>query len=811
MLHSASKGLVLRSVALYLICLLFQPLIARSQSIPPPRSVEAIASSETTISVYWLPSTDPDATGYIVERDGMKVAELPPNAGEFDDTGLTAGSTYTFTVRTVKNSATSVDRAYRERTFDQWPSALARAPHAIPVKSYDVVVTQASTGGVAAAIEAARRGLKVALIEPTTRVGGMPANGLSATDLRRVEHESGFFVRFKNRVRELYASEGIKATGISYEPRVAHQAMKSLLYEVPGITLFRRARPVRVRSHPLVDAVLQTHIDSVVIEELGSDCNPTGRRAELRAKIFVDSTDCGDIAAWAGAPFRLGREARSRREPHNGVIYYDRAHDRALPGSTGAADNRIMAYTYLLTVKDYGPGSDKTIPKPRGYRKEEFTHSPAWKDSWAVTSGRMPGDKLELNQHPQGGDIQQINYQYPVGNYRERTRIEALYHDHVLAYLYYIQTELGQKQIGLPDDEYRDTGGFPPLLYVREGRRIIGDQTPDETDITEATSFTRPESIGIGDYPMDSHAVRPKTDWNTPDMGEGEWWLYKETPVHQLPIGVMIPRTLDNVFVTTAVSSTHVSFGTYRLEPVRMAFGQAAGIAAELCIRFNLSAHNVPARQIQDELLPHADNPLGNAAVKLTYYPDVSSESAAYQAIEYLTAHGIRLPGDSFKPSAVTTRAELAAVLTQLASRCVTMDVAAEPYAMQAYLGLPADRTVLDAIRTTGASDDPVNRAEFAHWLARLFPHQVDANISRVSHYSDITDELIEHDGDALYAMGIDSVLWDSWKAMTPGGKIKFDAEAIITHEQLYASLYIAQIGIGPLFDDLPSEVAARR
>ena len=318
--------------------------------------------------------------------------------------------------------------------------------------------------------------------------------------------------------------------------------------------------------------------------------HPTGRRAELRAKVFVDATDCGDIAAWAGAPFRLGREARSRREPHNGVIYYDRANDRTLPGSTGAADHRIMAYTYLLTVKDYGAGADKTIPKPPGYRKEDFIHSPAWKQSWAVTAGRMPGNKLELNQHPEGGDIQEINYKYPVAGYRERDRIEALYRNHVLAYLYYIQTELGQKQVGLPDDEYRDTGGFPPLLYVREGRRIIGDQLPDETDITGAGAFTRPESIGIGDYPMDSHAVRPKTNWTTPDMGEGEWWLYRETPVHQLPIGVMIPRTLDNLFVTSAVSSTHVSFGTYRLEPVRMAFGQAAGIAAELCIRFHLSS-----------------------------------------------------------------------------------------------------------------------------------------------------------------------------------------------------------------------------
>ena len=79
----------------------------------------------------------------------------------------------------------------------------------------------------------------------------MPSNGLSATDLRRPEHESGFFVRFKNRVRDLYAAEGVKATGINYEPRIAQQAMRSLLYEITGLTLFRRARPVSVRRHEI--------------------------------------------------------------------------------------------------------------------------------------------------------------------------------------------------------------------------------------------------------------------------------------------------------------------------------------------------------------------------------------------------------------------------------------------------------------------------------------------------------------------------------------------------------------------------------
>ncbi|MCW3055642.1 MAG: Pyruvate/2-oxoglutarate dehydrogenase, partial [Chthonomonadales bacterium] len=499
-----------------------------AQTVAAPRSFEAIATAPTEIHCYWLPAAG--ATGYRVQRDGQAVATLDANAQEFADRGLAPNSVHHYTVQALQGESASSPRDYVERTFAPFPiTAAEKRP--LPTAAFDVVIVQASTGGVAAAIEAGRRGLKVALVESTTRLGGMPVNGLSATDLRKPQYASGFFVRFRDRVKALYAAEGVKTDGTKYEPRMAHQAMKSLLYEAPNITVWRRMRLKSVQTLPSQAESTRRRVESVVVEELNAEGLPTGRRAQLNAKVFIDATDCGDLAAWAGAPYRVGREPRTPEEPHNGVIYYDRAHDKALPGSTGKGDRRIQAYAYLFVVKDYGPNVDKTLPQPPpGYRKEDFIHSPGWKDSWAYTSGSMPGSKYELNQHPQGGDIQGINYGYPEAGYAERARLEKLHKDRVLGYLYYIQTVLGQKSLGLPDDEYRDTGGFPPLLYVREGRRILGEQLPQEQDISDARNITRPESIGLGDYPMDSHAVRPKTDWTTPDMGEGEWWLYQHTP-----------------------------------------------------------------------------------------------------------------------------------------------------------------------------------------------------------------------------------------------------------------------------------------
>jgi len=675
--------------------------------------------------------------------------------------------------------------------------------------TYDVVVVQASSGGVAAAIEAGRRGLRTALIEPTTRVGGMPVNGLSATDLRRGEHASGLLTRFRDRVKQLYAAEGVTTNGLQYEPRIAHQAMKSLLYEAPNVTLLRHARLSGVRMRPESDS---RRVQSVEIEELNASGEPTGRKAQLTAKVFVDATDCGDLAAAAHAPYRIGREQRSAQEPHNGVIYYDRKNDKALPGSTGKGDRRIQAYSYLVTVKDYGPGADKTIPMPPGYKKEDFIHTPAWKESWAVTSGKMPNGKYELNQHPQGGDIQEINYHYPEGSYQERARVEKLYRDHGLAYLYYIQTEQGQKQIGLPDDEYRDSGGFPPLLYVREGRRIIGEQLPVEADITKTAERTHPESIGLGDYPMDSHAVRKKTDWTTPDMGEGEWWLYQYTPTHELPLGVIVPKALDNVFVTTAVSSTHVSFGTYRLEPVRMAFGQAAAIAAELCIRYGLPAREVPARQIQEELLPRFSNPYGDTDVMLTYFSDVKASNPHYLAIHYLAARGLRPKGETFKPEAPTTRGELVQWLTLLADRS-----APEPkvisrghggsavieQAFVPYMGLPADRKALAELRAIGSQDAIATRAEIAYWLTKVLPKPAG---QRKHRYSDISALSPQNQTaiDRLADLGTDSILWDSWSAFAPDGSLLFRPNDLLRHDDTFATLYLAQIGLGPSFNDNP-------
>ena len=734
---------------------------------------------------------------------------LPADVITYSDVNLQPNSLHRYNVRAISGDGSyQQGNEYLERTF----------PVLADKTNCDVLVVGATTAGITAAITASRYGLKVVLIEETRRLGGMPVNGLGSTDLRRQSNSSGFFEEFRTRVQRLYG----QGDGLRYEPRVAHQAIKEMLWSVPDLLVYRQVRPVKVYKK-------DGRILSVTAEEL-----PAGRIVHFIPRLVVDATDCGDVAAWAGAPFRVGREARSAREPHAGEIFYDRAGDRPVKGSTGKADKRVQSYAYLMTVKDYGLNADKTIPKPDGYDPKKYEHAPAFMTSWAITSGELPGKKYEVNQHPQGSDLQGVNYNYPTANYAERRRIEKLYKDHALGYLYYIQTVEKRPNIGLSDDDYRDTDGWPSLLYIREARRFESDRMIDETDIREARSILRPDAIGIGDYPMDSHAVQPKTDWSTPDMGEGEFYLPQHTPWHQVPYSIMIPKGVSNVFTPTAVSATHVAYGTLRLEPVRMQLGAAAGIAAYLSLHYGVQPRDVPVRQIQEEISKHDIGNNGHLAMdgigapgpcpKPTYlyaFPDVTPQTPKYQPIMWLAARGFypcpqpptRTPttvllAQPFKPDEAITQKEAARLLELLRIRkkdtITTVKNGIIPNAPITRLTENTDIRISLNMPANNVSDAPLTRAEAAKKLVQLMGWK---STTRRAHYADIrrTNESYPY-VEALHGYYIDSILWDQTKAFNKQGRLLFRPDEKITRAQFAQLIYLACIHIGPLWEDNPMD-----
>jgi hypothetical protein len=759
------------------------PVIAQLES---PSAVEAIALGPSEIKVYWNPAHG--AAMYAIRRDGVAIGMSGPDTNTYSDSHVQAGKTYTYDVAALDSQGNvKAGRPYVERAFDTLPDR----------SECDVLVVGATTAGVSAAITSARYGLNVVLIEETRRLGGMPVNGLGSTDLRRLNDSSGLFEEFRRRVQSIYGT----GDGLMYEPRVAHQAIKEMVWGEPRLIVHRQVRPVKVTTE-------NGRITEVVAETV-----PGGRRVAFHARIVVDATECGDVAAWAGAPFRVGREGRTAREPHAGHIFYDRAGDRPVAASTGQADQRVQAYAYLMTVEDYGPGADKTIPKPPGYDPRKYEHAPKFDVSWAVTSGKLPNHKYEVNQHPQGSDLQVVNYPYPTTTYAERRRIEQAFKDHALGYLYYIQTVEGKKNIGLSEDDYRDSGNWPQLLYIREARRFEGSRVLDETDISNRP--IQPNAIGLADYPMDSHAVQPKSDWTTPDMGEGEFYLPQHTPWHQPPYDVMIPRRLINVFVPTAVSATHVAYGTLRLEPVRMHFGEAAGIASYLALRYGVQPRDVPARQIQDELVKvrtgTSDRPAldgfgapGPSAdpAKLYAFSDVNPALRKYRAIEWLAARGFYpappppmprtpaggLASPAFDADAPATTAEAAHLLNLLAARARTQST------------LRADPT--PAI-VTAQADGPLTRIAAARMLVAAMGWK---SAQGGNHFADLPDSADSRAAEILFEHWIDPRLWDAWPKYSEDGKMLFRPSEPVTRQQLAEMVWLAHFYAGPLWLDYTAD-----
>jgi hypothetical protein len=312
---------------------------------------------------------------------------------------------------------------------------------------------------------------------------------------------------------------------------------------------------------------------------------------------------------------------------------------------------------------------------------------------------------------------------------------------------------------------------------------------------------------------MDSHAVEPKTDWTTGDLGEGEFYLPQYTPWHQVPYNIMLPKRVDNVFVPTAVSATHVAYGTLRLEPVRMHFGEAAGIAAYLCVRYGVTPREVPARQIQAELLKRHPQPQVKmrmdivrprpelAQPTLLYmFSDILRLHRKYRAIEWLAARGFYptpapakrapsagLAASPFQADAPIRTTEALTLLKKLAQRVTGPD---DPQPVLVTTGIPE------------TSNGWLTRAGAATLLSRFMGWTAP---SGAAHYADAAPGSPEYGpSEALYANWIDSRNWDDKFAFSPDGKLYFHPEQAITNAQFAELLYLAAIHFGPLWEDHP-------
>ena len=490
------------------------------------------------------------------------------------------------------------------------PDARAQAP-----LEADVLVVGGGTGGTAAALQSARLGARTIVAEPTPWLGGMlSAAGVSATDGNH-RLPSGIWREFRERVYAHYGGPEAVNTGwvsnTHFEPHVADRIFKEMAAaELSLRVLFR---------HRFVDVVKEgTRVRGAVLEDL-----PTGRRVEVRAKVVVDGTDLGDVLARAGASFDLGLEADSVSGENAGIA---------------ASSDVVQDLTWCAILKDYGPGADRTIPRPARYDPAEFDCSStshckdATREKPTVDArkmldyARLPGGKYLVNWPNRGNDT----YLNVVGlddAAREKALLAAK--ETTLRFVYFIQNELGFRNLGLADDEYPTEDRLPFVPYHREGRRLRGVVRFTARDIEEPFGARDPlyrTGVSVGDYPIDHHHKR------NPQAPQHLWFV--PVPSFSVPLGALVPETTDGLVVADkAISVSNVANGTTRLQPVVLLTGQAAGTLAALAAREGREPRSVPVREVQRALL--------GAGAFLLPYLDVPPDHPQFARIQRVGATGI--------------------------------------------------------------------------------------------------------------------------------------------------------------------------
>ncbi len=506
----------------------------------------------------------------------------------------------------------------------------------------DIVIYGATSAGVSAAVEAARMGKSVVLIEPGKHVGGLTTSGLGFTDSGNKEVIGGIAREFYQRVKK------------HYDDPAAWKSQKAesyKLYRVKDDAMWTFEPSVAEKI--LLDMLKEQKIQVVFGERLDRGANKgvtkDGQRITAIAmesgkiyagKMFIDATYEGDLMATAGVRYHVGREAnKTYGETLNGVERKWQTHNHRFiknvdpyvkPGdpksgllfgieagplpADGDADHRVQTYCYrmcLSNVKD----NQVPFPKPEYYDEAKyellFRNFEAGDIHFPMKIDMMPNGKTDINNnYAVSTDFIGQNYKYPEAGYADREKIlqeHVTYQKGMMWALAHhprvpqaIRTQMAQW--GLAKDEFTDNSNWPHEIYIREARRMIGDYVHTELDCRR-TRLT-PESIGMGSYNMDSHnCVRYVT---------ADGYVQNEGDIQESPHGPymisyrsIVPKTAEctNLLVPVCLSSSHIAYGSIRMEPVFFILGQSAATAAAMAIDDRVEVQKVDYVKLRKRLL----------------------------------------------------------------------------------------------------------------------------------------------------------------------------------------------------------------
>ena len=466
-------------------------------------------------------------------------------------------------------------------------------------RSFDVAIVGAGAGGCAAALQAARSGASVLLLEEGPWVGGMLTSaGVSAID-GNYRLRGGIFGEFCDSLAARYGGYEALRTGwvsnILFEPQVGEAVLGNMLAAEENICLYRNIS-----------------LDSLTRKDAVWHLRCGGRR--FRAAMLVDCTELGDVAARLGIPYDLGM---------------DSSRDMGEDVAPEEANDIIQDLTYVITARFYD--RDMTISRPKGYDASLYEGcNPGGTDAM-LSYGLLPGGDVMLNWPINGNDAY-MNLVEAGKEERDSLLEEAKRIS--LGYLYYIQTELGHPELGIAEGVYPSADGLPLIPYHRESRRIHGRTRFTVNDVFDPyrNNLYR-TSVAVGDYPVDHHHRRYPCPDSLPDLH------FYPVPSFSVPAGVLVPGENplqgDEDYSTLLVAEKSVSVsnivnGATRLQPVVMGLGQAAGAMAALSAA---AGREATVRELQDELL--------EASCYLMPYQELTPYDEGFASVQRVGLTGI--------------------------------------------------------------------------------------------------------------------------------------------------------------------------
>ncbi|HLA83829.1 MAG TPA: FAD-dependent oxidoreductase [Thermoguttaceae bacterium] len=486
----------------------------------------------------------------------------------------------------------------------------------------DVVVYTATAGGVTASVAAARQGAKVVLVEPGRHVGGMLSGGLGQSDVRGQQDLIGGLAKELYQRMAAHYRLDTKGLAFNFEPHVAEDTLKAMLREA-GVTVVYGERLESV-------AKVGRHITSLKTESGNT----------YVAKIFIDAGYEGDLMAASGVKYAVGREGKKQygewlagrtemlpgqhqfkfpvlaRKDDGQLLPWVTPQDKLV--ATGKGDGKFQAYCFRLCLTNR-PENRLPIERPEGYEAEDYemlrrVFQAAGNHAGPVIhTPRVPNGKCDLNSTgPVSTNLLGAGWEYPEASYARRAEIWQQHLRWAQGLMWFLQNDPcvpdrhreGARQWGLCKDEFKDTGGWPHQMYIREGRRMIGEYVVTQHDLQ--TRRTKPDAVFMCGYNIDLRevqwvAIRTFHYPNANDMLYTEGYVSQPVEPWQVPYRALTPKRAecDNLLVPVCASMSTVAFGSFRMEPGYMMAGHAAGVAAALAGKEGVAVQEIDRERLR--------------------------------------------------------------------------------------------------------------------------------------------------------------------------------------------------------------------